>query len=145
VKPLRLLEQTGPVLLAELLLLELELDVFGGVVGLGLCRVDLGVELELDVVLALEGGRGAGEGEGSGLKVDLDIRGGDVRDGDSKVDEVLGGVGGRGALRPQDWRLWVSNESALERWGEVRLAAMHCSLMMGEAQTHPQESRSQPS
>jgi hypothetical protein len=102
VKPLGLLEQAGPVLLAELLLLELELDVLGGVVGLGLLDVNLGVELKLEVVFALQSGGGAGEGEGGGLEVELEIRGGDIGDGDGEVDEVLGGFAGGRALRPED-------------------------------------------
>lgn len=101
-KPLRLLEQAGPVLLAELLLLELELDVLGGVIGLGLRDVDLGVEVEFDVIFALQSGGGAGEGEGGRLEVELEVRGGDIGDGDGEVDEVLGGIGGGRALRPED-------------------------------------------
>ena len=102
-EPLGLLEQPGPVLLLELLLLQLDLDVLGGVVDLALRGVDLGVELELDVVLALEGPRGAGEGQRRGLQVELDAVLGDVGDGDGEVDEVLLRLGVGGALGPEDW------------------------------------------
>jgi hypothetical protein len=101
-EPLRLFEQPRPVLLLELLLLQLNLDVLGGVVDLALCGVDLGVELELDVVLALEGPRGAGECQRRGLEVQLDAFLGDVGDGDGEVDEVLLRLGIGGALGPED-------------------------------------------
>lgn len=71
-------------------------------VDLALGGVDLAVELELDVVLSLQGARGAGEGEAGGLEVELDLILGDVGDGDGEVDEVLGGVGVGGSLRPED-------------------------------------------
>jgi hypothetical protein len=101
-EPLGLLEQPRPVLLLELLLLQLNLDVLGGVVDLALRGVDLGVELELDVVLALEGPRGAGERQGRGREVQLDAFLGDVGDGDGEVDEVLLRLGIGGALGPED-------------------------------------------
>jgi hypothetical protein len=102
VQPLGLLEQARPVLLLELLLLQLDLDVLGRVVDLALGRVDLGVELEVDVVLALQGPRGAGEGERRGLEVELDAVLGDVRDRDGQVDEVLLGLRVGRALGPED-------------------------------------------
>lgn len=103
-QPLGLLEQARPVLLLELLLLQLDLDVLGRVVDLALGRVDLGVELEVDVVLALQGPRGAGEGERRGLEVELDAVLGDVRDRDGQVDEVLLGLRVGRALGPEDWK-----------------------------------------
>ncbi len=51
VQPLGLLEQAGPELFLELLLLELDLDVLGGVVDLGGIDVDLGEELKVDGVV----------------------------------------------------------------------------------------------
>jgi hypothetical protein len=54
VQLLVLLEQPGPVLLLELLLLQLELDVLGGVVNLALGRVDLAPQLQVELVVALE-------------------------------------------------------------------------------------------
>ena len=108
VKSLVLLEESWPVLLLEVLLLELDLDVLGSVVDLALGRVNLGVEFELDVVLALQGARGTGEGQGGGLEVQLQVILGYVRDGDGQVDEVLGGVGVGGALSPEDYGKAVS-------------------------------------
>lgn len=104
VKSLVLLEESWPVLLLEVLLLELDLDVLGSVVDLALGRVNLGVEFELDVVLALQGARCTGEGQGGGLEVQLQVILGYVRDGDGQVDEVLGGVRVGGALSPEDCR-----------------------------------------
>ena len=49
------LEQPRPVLLLELLLLQLHLNVLGSVVNTALSGVDLGVELKLDMVLLLKG------------------------------------------------------------------------------------------
>lgn len=96
------LEQPWPVLLLEFLLLQLHLDVLGRVVDAALGGVDLGVQLELDMVRLLKGGGGAGEGDGGGLEVELQVFFGDVGDGDGQVDEVLGGVGRRGALGPEN-------------------------------------------
>lgn len=53
---LGLLEQSGPVLLLKVLLLQLNLNVLGSVVDLALSGVDLAPELELDVVLPLKSG-----------------------------------------------------------------------------------------
>lgn len=89
---LRLLQQAGPVLLLELLLLELELDILGGVVDLALGGVDLGVELEFEGVRPLEGFRVALEGETGGLEIELEIGGRNIGNGDGQVDKVLGGV-----------------------------------------------------
>lgn len=102
VQPLVLLEEARPVLELELLLLELHLNVLGGVVDLALRGVDLGEELELDVVLAVEGARGAGEDERRGLEVQLEAVLGDVGDGDGQVDKVLGGIRVGGALGPEN-------------------------------------------
>lgn len=52
---LGVLQQTGPVLLLELLLPQLQLDVLGRVVRGARGRVDLVVELKLEVVRPLEG------------------------------------------------------------------------------------------
>lgn len=112
VKSLVLLEESWPVLLLKVLLLELDLDVLGSVIDLALGRVNLGVEFELDVVLALQGARGTGEGQGGGLEVQLQVILGYVRDGDGQVDEVLGGVGVGGALSPEDCGRAVSACSA---------------------------------
>lgn len=101
---LGLLEQAGPVLLLELLLLELQLNVLARVVDLALLRVNLAVQLEVEVEVLLQGVGVAVKGQARGLEVELEAGGGDVRDGDGQVDEVLGGVGGAGALGPEDWR-----------------------------------------
>lgn len=102
VQLLVLLKQAGPVFLLELLLLQLDLDVLGGVVDLAGLGVDLGEELELDVELAFEGAGRSREGQARGLEVELQAVLGDVGDGDGEVDEVLAGVGGGGALGPED-------------------------------------------
>lgn len=47
---LAVLEQTGPVLLLELLLAQYECDIAAAVVDLGLFGVDLGVELDVNGV-----------------------------------------------------------------------------------------------
>lgn len=56
VDALGVLEQSRPVLLLELLLLQLYLNILGSVVDLALSGVDLAPELELDMVLLLESG-----------------------------------------------------------------------------------------
>lgn len=103
VESLVFLEQAGPVLLLEVLLLELHLDVLGGVVDLAGGGVNLGKELEVDMVLALESARGTGEGESRGLDVQLDVVLGDIGDGDGEVDKVLVGVGAGRALGPENY------------------------------------------
>lgn len=99
---LGLLEEAGPVLLLEVLLLELELNVLAGVMGLGLIRADLGEELKVELVGLLQRVGVALEGETLGLEVELEVRCGDVRDGDGEPDEVLLGVGRAGALGPEN-------------------------------------------
>lgn len=127
---LLLLEKTGPVLFLEILLLELDLDVLGGVVDLALGGVDIGIELEVDVVLALERLGGTGEGEGVGLEVQLDVVLRDVRDRDGQVDEVLAGIGGRGALSPEDCSKGkqVSKENSIVRWIQPVSFVPRCAL-----------------
>lgn len=128
---LLLLEKTGPVLFLEILLLELDLDVLGGVVDLALGGVDIGIELEVDVVLALERLGGTGEGEGVGLEVQLDVILRDVRDRDGQVDEVLAGIGGRGALSPEDCSKehQVSKEDSIVRWLRPVSFVARCALL----------------
>lgn len=96
------LDETGPVLRAEVLLLEPDLDVLGGVADLALGGVDLVVEVELDVVLLLKSAGLAGEDEAGSLEVQLDVVLGHVRDRDGQVDVVLGSIFGGGALGPED-------------------------------------------
>lgn len=94
VELLLLLEESGPVLLLELLLLQLQLHVLGGVVDLALCGVDLGVELELEVVGPLEGAGGAAKRQAGGLEVQLQAVLGHIGDRDGEVDKILLGLGG---------------------------------------------------
>ena len=47
-------------------------------------------------------GRCSGEGEAVRFQVDVDFR--DVDCGDGEIDDVFFGLGGRGALSPEDWR-----------------------------------------
>jgi len=68
--------------------------------GLALIDVDLVVELELDVVGGLLRVGVAAEGEARGFEVELHRFFGHVGDGYREVDEVLGWVGGGGALGP---------------------------------------------
>lgn len=98
---LALLQQPRPVLLLQLLLPELEVHVGAGVVRLGGVDVDVAVELELDVVGGFLGLGVAGEGEAGGLEVDRGL--GDVGGGDREGDVVALGVGAGGALGPDDW------------------------------------------
>ena len=104
---LGLLEQTGPVLVVELLLAQLELDVPGGVVDLAVLRVDLGVKLKLDVIVALQSVGVTIEGQGGGLQVELEALLGYIGDGDSEIDEVLLRIGAGGALGPEDYLGYV--------------------------------------
>ena len=99
---LGVLEQAGPELNLEVLLLEHKLDGARGVVGLARAGVDLLVEFELDVVVGLLRLGVAGEVEEAGLDVELDGLGRDVGDHDREEDVVLLGLGGRGALGPSD-------------------------------------------
>lgn len=100
VHALALLQQPRPVLLLQLLLPQLEVHVRAGVVRLGGVDVDVAVELELDVVGGLLGLGVAAEGEAAGLEVDLGL--GDVGRGDREGDVVVLGVRGGGALGPDD-------------------------------------------
>lgn len=100
------LQQPWPKLLLQLLLLELQLDVLGGVRDLALGWVDLPVELELDGIVALQAVAVAAEVDGGGLQIELEVGFLDVWDGDGQVDEVLGGFGCVGALSPEDCRLY---------------------------------------
>ena len=101
---LRVLQETRPVGLIELLLAQVDLDILGGVVDLALLGVNLGVELKFEVVCLLESVGVAGESERGGLQVQLEVGGGDVRDVDGQEDNVLCGVRGRRALGPKDYQ-----------------------------------------
>jgi hypothetical protein len=101
---LRILEQSRPVGLTELLLLQHKLDGARRVVGLGGGGVDVGVEFEGDGVIGLFGLGEAGEDELAGLDIELDLLGVDVRHGDGQEDVVLLGLAGGGALGPGDLR-----------------------------------------
>ena len=95
-------QKSRPVFLLELLLLQLELDVLGGVVDLALLRVDLPEKFQLKVVVALETAGDTAECQGGGLQVELKVRLGNVGDGDSQPDEIFLGVRGGGALSPEN-------------------------------------------
>jgi hypothetical protein len=99
---LGVLEQAGPELNLEVLLLQHKLDGARGVVGLARAGVDLLVELELHVVVGLLGLGVAGEVEVAGLDVELDGFGRDVGDHDREEDVVLLRLGGGRALGPGD-------------------------------------------
>lgn len=99
---LGVLEQARPVLVAELLLDQLELDGAGGVVDLAGGLVDLGVEVEDDLVGALQGLGEALEGDAGGLEGDLGLGRVGVGDDNGQVDKVLLGVVLGGALGPED-------------------------------------------
>jgi len=99
---LRILQQSWPELLLQLLLSQDQLNVLGGVVDLALRGVNLGVELERNLVVSLEGIRVAGKCQGSGLKVELKLGCLDIRYGEGQVDEVLSGIGLVGSLSPKD-------------------------------------------
>jgi hypothetical protein len=99
---LGLFEQAGPVLFLQVLLAQLELDIAGGVVDLGVLRVDLGKEFELELVVALQGIRVTLKLQGGGLEIQLEFGGRDIRNGNGQVDEVLLRIGARGALGPED-------------------------------------------
>lgn len=101
---LGVLEQAGPELSVELLLLQLQLDVLASVVDLGRLVVDLSVQLEVEVVGLLEGIRVSGEGQAGRLQLKLQICSRDVGNGDSHVDVVLRGFDARRALGPEDCR-----------------------------------------
>ena len=97
-----ILQQPGPVLLAQLLLLHHHLDIALGMMDLGGRGVDLGVEVQLDGILGLLGLRVAREVDVRGLHVELDLLGVDVRHGDGQEDVVLFGFGCGAALGPGD-------------------------------------------
>ena len=99
---LLVLEQTRPVLLAEILLPQHEFHVSRGVVRLGVFDVNLAEKLELDVIGCLFRLRFAGEGQGSRLQVDFGGFGGHIRGGDCERDVVAFGIVGGGALGPED-------------------------------------------
>lgn len=99
---LGVLEQAGPELNLEVLLLQNKLDGARGVVGLARAGVDLLVELEAHVVVGLLGLGVAGEVEEAGLDVKLDGFGRDVGDHDREEDVVLLRLGGGRALGPGD-------------------------------------------
>lgn len=80
VRLLGVLEKPRPVLLLELLLLQLYLNVLGGLVDLALGGVDLGVEIEVNMKLALESCRGAGKAEACWLQVKLGVLLGNIGD-----------------------------------------------------------------
>jgi hypothetical protein len=137
---LGLLEQAGPVLLLELLLLELELDVLAGVEGLGLGGVDLGVELDVELVRPLQGVGVTLEGDALGLDVELQVGGGDIGDGDGQVDEVLGSIRGAGALGPEDWRIVSLLTSWRLKRSNSELVRVRCVGRSGKGgRTHPRE------
>lgn len=69
---------------------------------LAVFRVDLSVKLQFDMVGCFLSIGVAGEGERSGLEVYVEGVGWDVRCGNSEDDVVLFGVGGGGALGPED-------------------------------------------
>lgn len=99
---LGLLEKTGPVLLLQLLLAQLDLNVAGGVGNLGVLRVNLAVEFKLEVVVTLQCVGVALELQGRRVEVKLVLVGGNIGDGDGQVDEVLLRVGAGGALGPEN-------------------------------------------
>ena len=76
---LRILKQSGPELLLELLLAQDHLDVLGGVVDLALLLVNLRVELELQVVVSLQRVGVARELERLRLQLELELGGLDIR------------------------------------------------------------------
>ena len=95
------LEQTGPVLLLELLLPQNQLNLTVIVVHLGVLGVDLAVQVEGDIIVnallgvSREGDVGRGDGQlGTGL---VDIGGLDV-----DVQVVALGLSGRRPLGPRD-------------------------------------------
>lgn len=98
------LEQTGPVLLLELLLPQNQLNLTVIVVHLGVLGVDLAVQVEGDIIVnallgvSREGDVGRGDGQlGTGL---VDIGGLDV-----DVQVVALGLSGRRPLGPRDCEL----------------------------------------
>lgn len=99
---LRSLQQSWPVLLLKLLLAEHNLDVLACVVDLALVWVDLGVEFKLNMVRLLLRRGLAIEGQAGWLQVELEVFWGAIWDGDGEVNVVLRGIGGIGALSPQD-------------------------------------------
>jgi hypothetical protein len=105
VELLGVLEQPRPELFLELLLLQLQLDMLRSVVNMALGGVDLAKQLKLDMVSVLEAGRFSSEGHAGGLQVQLLVLFGDVGNGNSKVDEVLGSIGHRRALGPENCSL----------------------------------------
>jgi len=99
---LRILQQSWPELLLELLLPQNHLDVLGRVVDLAGRNVDLIVEIELHLVIPLERLGVTGEGERLRLQIELQLGWLDIRYGDGQVDEVLFGLGLIGSLSPED-------------------------------------------
>lgn len=91
---LRILEQTRPVGLTKLLLLQHKLNGTRRVVCLGSGRVNVGVEIEGDGVVGLLGLGVTGEGQATGLNIELDLLGVDVGDCDGEEDVVLFGLAG---------------------------------------------------
>lgn len=98
---LALLQQTRPIFLLELLLSQHHLDIAIRVIDLALLGVDLRVKLQLDMVRLIA--RFAREGELARLQIELEIFWLHVGHRDCQVDVILGGIGGRGALSPQDY------------------------------------------
>lgn len=95
------LQQTGPVLLLELLLPQNQLNLTVAVVHLGVLRVDLGIQLQLDVILyALLGG--SGERDRGRRDVQLSLGLGDIGRLDVHVEVVALRFRGGGALGPCD-------------------------------------------
>ena len=83
-----------------LLLPQHELYIPSAVEGFALGDVDLLVEFELDVICCLFRVRVSGERQARGFEVEFHRFFGDVGDGYREVDDVLGLVGGGGALGP---------------------------------------------
>lgn len=91
---LRILEQSRPVCLAELLLLQHELHSARRVVCLGSGWVDFGVKFESDGIIGLLGLGVASEAQLARLHVKLDLLGVDIGNCDGEEDVVLFGLAG---------------------------------------------------
>jgi len=73
------------------------------VVRLGVLNVDFAVEVEFDMVGCLFGVAVACEGEGGWLEVNLEGFVRDIRGANGEDDVVAFGIGGGGALGPEDF------------------------------------------
>lgn len=97
------LQQSRPVLLLGLSLLQHHLDFTRVVVETGLFGLNLGVKIQLDFVVYLYGRGVAGEFEVGGLDVQFHLLGVDIWHGDCEEDDVLLGLSGGRALGPEDF------------------------------------------